>query len=177
MLVLFTFNWGGYQLVMNYLTSRADAQLEARIDVKQYDESKLIEIRVPLNLPYITDQPEFERHYGEVESNGVYYTYVERKIENGELVVKCIPNESKKDIKKAANDYFKNTNGLDGRQDGKKQNENIAKVNLGDYDDNIEQFGLNALTKELFQSNAIFQPAAITEIYLKAPAQPPDARA
>lgn len=174
LLILFAFNWGGYQFVMNYLTNRADAQLEARIDVKDYDESQLIEIRVPLNAPYISDQPEFERHYGEVESNGVYYTYVERKIENGELVVKCIPNNDKKEIKKAANDYFKNTNGFDDRQDGNKHNKSAAKANSGDYDDTIETFNIYNVSKELFKPGLAYRSAEIEEICLSGPAQPPE---
>jgi len=101
LICLLAFNWYGFRIVTAILSDNADQQLETRLDNLQYDESQLIELRIPLNVPYQTSQSEFERHYGEMEVNGVFYTYVKSKVENGELVLKCIPNDSKKEIRKA----------------------------------------------------------------------------
>ena len=106
LIAILFFNWYGYRIVTNILTQDSDKQLEARLDNNQYDESSLIEIRVALNVPYQNNQAEFERHYGEIEVNGKYYTYVKRKIDNGFLVLKCIQNYYKEKIKAAGNEYF-----------------------------------------------------------------------
>ena len=90
LIAILSFNWYGYRIVTIILARNADKQLEVRLDNDQYNESELIEIRVALNVPYQNDQADFERHYGEMEVNGQYYTYVKRKIENGYLVLKCI---------------------------------------------------------------------------------------
>src|SRR5439155_4988660 len=52
LICLLLFNWYGYRFVTNYLQKKADSQLEARLDVNDYDESQLIEIRIELNIPY-----------------------------------------------------------------------------------------------------------------------------
>ena len=78
LVALLFFNWYGYRLITDYMQQRSDAQLEARLDQNDYDESQLIELRVPLNLPYHNDWTEFERYDGEVEIEGVHYKYVKR---------------------------------------------------------------------------------------------------
>jgi hypothetical protein len=137
LICLLLFNWYGYRFVTSYLQKKADHQLEARLDVNDYNESQLIEIRVPLNMPYQNNWGEFERHYGEIEISGKIYTYVKRKIEDGNLVLKCIPNTAKQDLKNADNILFTANNGLDQEQNNSKGNSplaNIFKTIFSDYD-------------------------------------------
>ena len=61
---------------MNYVDQQQTAQLELQLDNKEYDASTLIEIKVPVSLPYQTDWKEFERVDGEIEFNGMHYKYV-----------------------------------------------------------------------------------------------------
>jgi len=137
LICLLLFNWYGYRFVTSYLQKKADHQLEARLDVNDYDESQLIEIKVPLNMPYQNSWAEFERHYGEIEISGKIYTYVKRKIEDGNLILKCIPNTTKQDLKNADNILFTANNGLDQEQNNNKGNSpltNIFKTIFNDYD-------------------------------------------
>ena len=92
---------------------KADLQLEAKLDKNEYIESQLIVISVPINLPYQTDWVSFERCDGEIEVNGLHYKYVKRKIENGNLILKCIPNDAKERLEAAKNDIFKINNDLE----------------------------------------------------------------
>jgi len=141
------FNWYGYRFVTNYLQKKADRQLEARIDVNDYDESQLIEIKVALNMPYQNNWSDFERHYGEIELNGKIYTYVKRKVENGNLILKCIPNKVKQDIKNADNILFTANNGLDQEHNGKTNSplNNVVKTFFTDYDDDFLNYNLKPL--------------------------------
>lgn len=152
----------------------ADRQLEARLDNNDYDESDLIEVRVPLNVPYLNDNADFERHYGEVEVNGRLYTYVKKKLENGYLVLKCIPNDSKEKIKAVSNDFFKMTNGLTPDQQGKKQsNNNFAKNFWSEYDDRESDFRIDIHT-ELINKFFPDNTATLSTVCLSTPAQPPE---
>lgn len=113
LLSLLVFNWIGYRLLTDILEQQSSLQLEASLDQEMYNQSDLIEIRVPMNMPYITDQPDFERIDGEITLGDVHYKYVKRKIEKGQLVLLCIPNESKMEIQTARDRFFAMVNDLE----------------------------------------------------------------
>jgi len=176
LICLLLFNWYGYRFVTNYLQQKADRQLEKRIDLNQYNESQLIEIKVALDMPYQNNQSEFERHYGEIEINGKMYTYVKRKIENGYLILKCIPNTVKQDIKTADNILFNVNNGLDQEHNGSKDNSplnNATKSIFSDYDDYAFKININSFSasqKEFRLSGTSF----FNSITLPVSEQPPE---
>jgi hypothetical protein len=136
LILIFLFNLFGYQLVTNYMQRKADTQLESRLDNNRYEESQLIEIKVPLNLPYQTSWSAFERYDGEVEMNGILYKYVKRKLANDTLILLCIPNQQKMDLQTARDDFFKNTNGLSQNNSKKSGNSNTGscKKLMSEYD-------------------------------------------
>ena len=175
LIAILAFNWYGYRIVTTILTKKSDQQLEAKLDKEEYDESQLLEVRVALNVPYQLDQAEFERHYGEMEVDGKYYTYVKRKVENGYLILKCIPNSDKEKIKSAADDFFKQTNGLEGNQPDKKQNNtaSFAKNFWSEYDDRETNYTIDALSA-LRTENFISNTSHLSDIYRSTPAQPPE---
>lgn len=173
LIAILSFNWYGYRIVMNIMSKNADQQLELRLDNNEYDETQLIELKVPLNVPYQNDQADFERHYGEMEIDGKYYTYVKRKIENGYLILKCIPNSSKEQIKAAGNDYFKMTNGL-GQPDKKQDNsKNLAKSFWSEYDGKETDFSLAAIL-DLTNKKYLNNTSSLHDISLSSPGQPPE---
>ena len=122
LLGILLFNWVGYRLVSHYLEEQANAKLEAQLDNNNYDESQLIEIKVPLNLPYQPDWKEFERYDGDVEIDGIHYKYVKRKVFNGELILLCLPNKTKMNLQNASNDFFRLVNDLQHPGQGKDPN-------------------------------------------------------
>lgn len=123
LLIILAFNWLGYRFISNIMERKANIAFEDRIERSDYDESNLIELRIPLNAPYISGHSEaFERYDGEIEIEGVHYKYVKRKIVNGDLVLLCIPNETKNRFENLEVDFFKLVNDLDqpGQENGKK---------------------------------------------------------
>jgi len=174
LICLLLFNWYGYRFVINYLQQKAYNQLEARLDVNDYDESQLMEVRIELNIPYQYSWSNFERHSGEVELNGKTYAYVERKVEDGYLVLKCIPNEAKQELKKAGDVLFIMNNGLDQEHNGKEQPvSKVLKSFTSDYDDNSFNYNLKELysfNKESLQSNT----SSFNSLTLPVAEQPPE---
>lgn len=127
-------------------------------------------------MPYQASQTEFERHYGEIEIDGKSYTYVKRKIEDGYLVLKCIYNNSKENIKIAGNDFYKLTNGLDQNQSGNKQDSksSVAKNFWSEYDDSFTSYTINSLIdpKSIqFESRSV----ELNDGWLSTPERPPSA--
>ena len=176
LICLLLFNWYGYRFVTNYLQQKADHQLETRIELNDYNESQLIEIRIALDMPYQNNQSAFERHYGEVEINGKIYSYVKRKIEDGYLILKCIPNSTKQDIKTADNILFNANNGLDQEHNSNKSNSplnNVTKTVFSDYDD----YSFRVNLKSFSASEMEFLPYAssfFNSISLPVSEQPPE---
>ena len=175
LICLLLFNWYGYRFVINYLQKKADNRLEARLDVNDYDESQLIEIRVELNIPYQYSWSNFERHSGEIELNGKIYAYVKRKVEDGFLVLKCIPNDAKQEIKKADNILFTLNNGLDQEHNGKNTSplNTIFKTLLVDYEDNQQHYNLNLLQIR-HKNNMAADDSFFDSISLPVTEQPPE---
>lgn len=178
MILLLFFNWYGYRIMISAMTKDADRRLESQLDNNDYAESDLLEMRVAINMPYQTSQMEFERHYGEIEIDGKYYTYVKRKIEDGFLILKCIPNSSKEKIKAAGNDFFKMANGLDQDQPGKKQegNSSFAKNFWSEYDGQENNVCLNPL---FIAGSDIFlrKSSSLFDVILPSQGHPPKATA
>ena len=117
------FNWIGFRLLYNVIEHQANQDLAAKIDRLEFSEQDLVTIKVPLNLPYQQNWEEFERYDGDVTVDGVHYKYVMRRIYNDSLVLKCIPNETKQQLKNAERQYFQLVNDLDhqGQQQEKSK--------------------------------------------------------
>ena len=173
LILLLFFNWFGYRVVLSVMQNHADQKLESRIDNNDYDESQLIEIRVALNMPYQERFTDFERHYGEVTIDGIAYTYVKRKIEGDILILKCIPNHSKQQLIKTADDFAKSNSGQDQDNPGKKQTNSFAKAFSGDYDDQTLFCSLAGtdLSGNIF---TLEYSSALKDILIKTPHQPPE---
>jgi hypothetical protein len=172
LLSLLVFNIGAYRLVITSLENKADSRLEATIDNNEYNDADLIEIRVAMNMPYQQRFTEFERHYGEVNINGKVYTYVKRKIDGDMLILKCIANSSKQELKKSSDDLAKSNSGQDQDNNGKKSAHSFAKTFSGDYDDKNQFCDLlihNSFNRVLTArfASALSDPLTIT------PHQPP----
>jgi hypothetical protein len=149
LLILLVFNWCGYRFLFNWAQEKADTQLEAKLDKNEYREDDLIEISVPLNLPYQTDWADFERVDGEIEIDGIHYKYVKRKVQQGQLVLKCIPNHSKQQMLNARDTFFQLVNDLQQDQPEKKSSsqKSITKLNISDYEEQVtQQFNHKAIS-------------------------------
>ena len=178
LLALLLFNWCGYRWVINIVQQNADIKLEAKLDRNDYDEDQLIEIKVPVNMPYQTDWAAFERYDGEIEVNGIHYKYVKRKVQDGQLVLKCIPNQAKQHLESAKGDLFKMTNDLQQDNAAKKSGTpgvSLVKSVLSDYDH--QPFTAIASLQTILseQSYNVYQPVLVADLFHSIPEQPPRA--
>lgn len=177
LIVILLFNLFGYRFISDYLQYKSDARLEARLDKSNYNESELIELKIPVHLPYQTTWAEFERYDGEVQLNGILYKYVKRKVINDTLVLLCIPNHGKMDLQTARDDFFKNTNDL-AQNNSSKKSDNSKTISfkklMSEYDE--QSFGFNASSIYSANQNFGFNYAVknLSNSPHVSPEQPPD---
>ena len=113
LLGILLFNWFGYRLVLGYWQEQSKSELEARLDVNDFDESQLIMIKIPVtHLAYYNTSPQFVRVTGSVEINGMEYKYVKRRLYNDSLELFCVPDQGTMKLRAYANDIYRMTNGL-----------------------------------------------------------------
>lgn len=166
------FSMAGYRFVYSIMDNRAAEKLNARLDAGDYTEASLIELRVPLNMPYQNRLSEFERQYGEITIDGILYTYVKMKIDNDVVVLKCIPNFYRQQIKNAVNNLAKSNSSQDMEHNGKKHKTSNNKNSNNDYDDKNQYCFLtdHSLFIELdFRECSTF----VQEVLIPPPHQPP----
>jgi hypothetical protein len=113
LLIMFLFNWFGYRLVIGMLETQANSALEAELDENRYDESQLINIKIPVRyLPYYTNSSDFQRVDGQIEIGGIQYKYVKRRIYHDSLEMLCLPNHTAMQLRTAENEFFRFSNDL-----------------------------------------------------------------
>lgn len=174
LLLILVFNFYGYRWLLSYFEENATARLEQKLDAGDYDVNQLVEVKIPLRVPYQASWSDYETFYGETKWDGKYYQYVKRKLSNDTLYLLCIPHDEKTKIHTAKTDYFKSINNLPfegGPQ--KSQHASFVKLLLSEFlqNNNPAEFSLKIEAKEFsyprhFFFNTQFDPST--------PAQPPE---
>jgi hypothetical protein len=176
LITLLLFNWFGYNLVVNYLQQKSDTHLEALLDENQYDDSQLIELKIPTHIPYQTSWASYERYDGEVEVNGILYKYVKRKVSNDTLYLMCIPNTKKMNLEAVRDDFFKNTNDFAQNKTTDKQGSKSVsfKNGMSEYDPYSFAFKVNQSVSVSDNFYLTFQVNSLLTLPHISPEQPPD---
>lgn len=112
LLLVFLFNVGGYYLVFLGLRHHSDALLSKKIEEDKVTDQDLLEIKIPVSLPYPVQQTGFERVDGKFEHRGTFYKLVKQKYEKDTLYVICLRDTTTKRIATAFKDYVSKTNDL-----------------------------------------------------------------
>lgn len=178
LLALLTFNWVGYRFVTAWMEEQVNKELEARLDNNDYNEEELIEVRVPIQLPYQNDWKEFQRIDGEIRLGDVLYKYVKRKIEGGQLVLLCLPNKAKMAVQTSRDRFFMLVNDLQhetGSKDGKVPAAKSLKTPLTEYFTQENNWAIAHLVADLQEYGPVPANDCCLSASILPPAQPPDA--
>ena len=171
---LLVFNWFGYRVMVDYLQQKVDTRLENHLNDNQYDESQMIEIKIPLHLPYQSTWSSYERYDGEVEFNGSYYKYVKRKLADDTLYLKCINNPAKSRLELAKNDFFKNTNDVSQSSNKSDNNKSSLKKASLDYDDHFSAHPVINNVSDSFLKHIGLPDLQLPHPGIAVPWQPPE---
>lgn len=127
LLSVMVFNLAGYRWLFSAIERNATANLEQKISSGNYSDDQLVEISIPLNMPYYSDK-EYEHVYGETDWNGQHYRYVKRKVSGNTLYLLCLPNKEKTSIAEVKNEFTKAVNDVPSNKQGSPQKNNIIKL-------------------------------------------------
>jgi hypothetical protein len=173
LLIIHLFNTGGYQVVFDRLEMKVAVQMKEKLDNEEYRDEELIEMKVPLPMPYQNNWPAFERYNGEIMIDGVHYSYVKRKVWNDTLIVLCIPNHEKMTLNSAKEQFFSLVNDLDQKgKDVPAPKANVVKSITTDYQ-GVESIDPLPAPVHTIPEQFIANTDLPSSIYLEDPSRPP----
>ncbi|WP_336515968.1 hypothetical protein [Pollutibacter soli] len=171
------FYLGGYHLVFNQLEKESELKMASRLEKSDYSDHELIEIKLPVNIPYQANSAGFEQFVGEIEVDGMHYNYVKRKMQNDTLILLCLPNNDKSNISTARETFFSLVNEMNRASDGKSIPSVPAKsikFSVSDFDSIENQFtSLTVKNKISYASQT--NPGQLCSGFIEGSVQPPDA--
>lgn len=104
-LTLFLLNIIGYYGVFMGLKYSLEQQVVDQLDADAYGEEELVEFKVAVALPYMPDQPNYERVDGLIDVEGKFYRMVKQRYAGDTLYLVCIPDHDQQKIHKALEEY------------------------------------------------------------------------
>ena len=107
LIALLLMNIMGYYVVFIGLQYKNDVLITQRLDREQYEESQTVTIKVPIAVPYMSDNQDFQRVDGIFEYHGEFYRLVKQKYTQDTLVIVCVKDTENKRIHEALTDYVK----------------------------------------------------------------------
>lgn len=173
LLLILLFNIAGYRLFFYRLGQNATTRLENIIDGGFYSDDQLVEIKIPLNMPYYSDKG-YEAVYGETEWGGKHYRYVKRKISGNILHLLCIPHDEKNRIADAENNFTKSFSDFSTDNSGRgKQTPSFVKLLCNEYVNAENNFKANQFADQ--HLSFIIANSALTGLFNPpTPGQPPE---
>lgn len=98
-------NTMGYYAIFMGLRFKNNLAMTERLDANLYDESQAITLEIPMNIPYLNDDAEFERVDGMFEYNGESYRLVKQKYAKDVLTLIVIKDTENRRINEAMQEF------------------------------------------------------------------------
>ena len=176
LLALHLFNIAGYSIVFQFLMHHSDHVIAEKIDAGQVQSSELFELKVPLHLPYSTNSNFYEPAIGNVEIEGVHYSYVKKRVSSDTLYILCLQNTRKTRLKNAKTSFSAQV--AEPSQEGKKQQGHTAKkcISETEYFSRLTAFDFNFPPASTTYSG-MMGASSLWSGHLRAPFAPPDFKA
>jgi hypothetical protein len=139
------------------------------------NSQKLLELKVPVNMPTIQDWTEYEHIEGQIQLNNTYYSYVRLKMTKDTMYLICLPNNTKTNLVKANVIMAKNMSDVPLSKKG-ATNPLTKKINLV-YDDVVQVLPCTyaPLANIIKVVTVTTQSAHLSSPYIESPGKPPNA--
>jgi len=136
------------------------------------DKAKLIELKIPVNMPTIQDWTEYEVVQGQVQLKDAYYNYVRLKMTRDTMYFICIPNTVKTRLVNANIITAKEINDVPMSKKG--HDTGIKKVNtLSEYNLQAFQYSYHAFETQL-KPNDNSVSFKLNSPFIDSPGKPPN---
>ena len=99
--------------------------MQLKVDENNYKATDLVSFKIALNNSYIAGSDRFEPIEGSVETNGITYQFVKKRVFNDTLEVVCLPNTKQSKIRTLDLELQKQLLDLTGSGAGKSKRTSI----------------------------------------------------
>jgi len=170
MLIFYLFTLCGPLALHQYLSLKSDKFFTEQTAKGLYNVGELTEVKLPVDMPAITDWKNYENIKGCVQFDNVTYNYVKMKITRTTLYLMCVPDY--KTTRMSAQNI------IDAKQSKgvpvpKKQHVPFGKATLlGNFNVAFIQFSFSSFEKTLRQLSVQSAPGLVS-LYRDIPRQPP----
>lgn len=107
LVLLILLNTVGYYMVLVGLQHTNDVAMDQRLDADDYEASQTMTIKLPITVPYMSDNGDFERVNGKFQHNGEVYRLVKQRYANDTLTILCVKDRESKKIQDVLSHYVK----------------------------------------------------------------------
>ena len=97
----------GFYGIFLGLKLRNDAANDIQFDRDDLREFETVTFKIPISLPYSTDDAGFERIDGKYEYNGEFFRLVKQRYANDTITIVCVKDQHEKVIENAMKTYVK----------------------------------------------------------------------
>jgi len=81
--------------MFEYYIHKADAQMVKEVFANKIDDTKLIELKIPVHFATLTNWDDYEVVSGQIQLKDAFYNYVKLKMTRDTMYVVCLPNTTK----------------------------------------------------------------------------------
>lgn len=92
LLVCHLFSTGGYVAFYKYLEYRSAVFFNEQTAQNKYNKNDLVEVKIPIDMPNMTDWVAYENVSGTVQFEEASYNYVKMKMTRNAVYLMCVPN-------------------------------------------------------------------------------------
>jgi hypothetical protein len=167
------FNTGGYSLIFQYFSHRSDVQITKDIYENKVDATQLVQIKVPVHNPGMTDWPDYERVQGQIQLKDAFYNYVGVKMTRDTMYLVCVENSTKSKIFNANIIVAKNVSDAPLSKKGQEAPSVKKGASTSEYNNQTVNYAFlcfedSALKRDYFISSKLTHP------YIESPGKPPN---
>jgi hypothetical protein len=137
------------------------------------DETKLMELKIPVHFPTMTDWTEYAVIEGQIQLKDAYYNYIRLKMTRDTMYFICIPNTAKTRLVQANIVTAKEISDVPLTKKG--HDASVKKVNtLSEY--NLKTFRYNYSGVAKLLPSESMQPGSLKlcKPYIDSPGKPPN---
>ncbi|TWJ00618.1 hypothetical protein JN11_01874 [Mucilaginibacter frigoritolerans] len=92
LITIYLCNIGGQLVLHQYLSYLSEKFFKEQTNKGLYDKNDLTEVKIPVNMPNITDWTGYACVSGQIQFEDVSYNYVKMKVTRTAIYLKCVPN-------------------------------------------------------------------------------------
>lgn len=155
LLGLHLFYSGGYMLLFYFLIYQSDRFVEQQISKGYYNVRDLVEIKIPVHIPYGQNWIGYQPVSGQVQLQQGCYNYVKLKITNDTLYVMCVPNYRTTKLIQSNIIYARQISDFPLT---KKGSASLKQLNIDQYNFNVVNYEIKPVVTQLeTEYNKLFQ--------------------